>query len=194
MSKFKHLILQLLLMPIMPCFCKGGSNEIPETAAEKASADIAMKNYNDYMTTIKPFQDKYIADVTGDYTAKTAQAQGMASADIMQKTAAPAFDPNHGIASGAGMGSVMADAGNKTRLAVGNQKAANYQSVIDMGMGKATTAQQGMSQLAQQSAVSATNTAQNQQDAENSRMAAGASGLGVVGGMAKNYYDDKYKK
>lgn len=175
----------------------GGSGEIPETEANRASAEIALKNYNDFMRNIKPTSDAYVNDITNPeaHSSLQARASGMVNADVMQKTALNKINPYHGVAPDAAkIGSILSDASVRSGLAMGDKRAANFQNAINIGMGKAASVQAGMSELAQQSVNTATATAENQQQLENANMSAGATMLGAAAGMGKNLYDDQYGK
>jgi len=173
------------------CF-KGSSPKVKETEAQRASADIALKNYNDYMTTIRPVEEKFIDDVTADPANRQSAVAGQINADVAQKVGTPTIDPNRGMAPGSAVsvGNVLADAQVRGKQNVDTQRLTGMQSVVDMGMGKATTAQVGMSGLASQSVAGAINTQKNELDSYNSTMSAGASGVSAAVGMAENLYKD----
>lgn len=181
------------------CICfkgGGGSTEIPETEAQRASAEIAMKNYNDYMQTIRPVEDKYITDVTADPTIREGQVAGQITANIAQKAGSVSIDPNHGqpVGAVAGMANSLADSHVKGKQAVDSQRIAGFQSAVDMGMGKNSMAQLGMSNLASQSVADATNQQKINQSMYDSKMAAVGTAGGMALGAAKNTYDDSQKK
>ena len=172
----------------------GGSSSVKETAAQKASAEVAMNNYNDYMSTIMPVQNKFIADVTADPTNRENLVTGQANADIAQKVGTPTIDPNAGMssASAIGLGNTMSDAQIKGRQAVDTQRLTGEQAIVDLGMGENSTAQLGLSDLASQSVKQSISNQQLSQDAANSDMSAAASGLGAAAGMATNIYNKYY--
>jgi len=174
----------------------GGSTEIPETEAQRASAEIAMKNYNDYMATIRPVEVDYIKDVTGDPKNRESLVAGQISADAAQKVGTPAIDPNKGLTPGlvANVANPMADAQVKGKQAVDAQRMAGFQSVVDMGMGKNTSAQLGLSSLASQSVSEAYNDQKNRQAEYDANMSAAGTAGGMALGMTKNLYDDSQKK
>ena len=162
------------------CF-KGGSTEIPETTAQRASSEVALNEYNDYMKTILPFENKFMADVTAPTDNRQAQVAGMVGADVAQKVGTTAINPNQGInsQSTSDLATTLAKSGVKADQAVKAQQAAGLQSVIDMGRGQATTAQLGMSELAGQSVQQASQTALYNQAVDNASLSAGASALGI---------------
>ena len=175
------------------CYGGGGSpSSVKETAAQKASAEIAMNNYNDYMSTIMPVQKKFISDITADPTNKEKLVTGQVNANIAQKVGTPSIDPNAGVSSASttGLANTLSDAQIKGRQAVDTQRMAGEQAIVDLGMGENTTAQLGMSDLANQSVNESIRKQQANQYSDNADMSAAATGLGIAAGLTKNIYDD----
>ena len=172
----------------------GGSSSVKETAAQKASAEVAMNNYNDYMSTIMPVQEKFISDVTADPTNRENLVTGQANANIAQKVGTPAIDPNAGMSSAStvGLANTMSDAQIKGRQAVDTQRLTGEQAIVDLGMGENSTAQLGLSDLASQSVKQSINNQQSSQYSDDADMSAAASGLGAAAGMATNIYNKYY--
>ena len=172
----------------------GGSSQVKETAAQKASAEVAMNNYNDYMSTIMPVQEKFIADVTADPTNRENLVAGQANANIAQKVGTPAIDPNAGMSSAStvGLANTMSDAQIKGRQAVDTQRLTGEQAIVDLGMGENSTAQLGLSDLASQSVKQSISNQQSSQYSDDADMSAAASGLGAAAGMATNIYNKYY--
>ena len=176
------------------CYGGGGSSSVKETAAQKASAEVAMNNYNDYMSTIMPVQKEFIADVTADPTNRENLVTGQANANIAQKVGTPSIDPNAGMSSAStvGLANTMSDAQIKGRQAVDTQRLTGEQAIVDLGMGENSTAQLGLSDLASQSVKQSINNQQLSQNADNANMSTAASGLGAAAGMATNIYNKYY--
>lgn len=172
----------------------GGSSQVKETAAQKASAEVAMNNYNDYMSTIMPVQEKFISDVTADPTNRENLVTGQANANIAQKVGTPAIDPNAGMSSAStvGLANTMSDAQIKGRQAVDTQRLTGEQAIVDLGMGENSTAQLGLSDLASQSVKQSISNQQSSQYSDDADMSAAASGLGAAAGMATNIYNKYY--
>ena len=172
----------------------GGSSSVKETQAQKASAEVAMNNYNDYMSTIMPVQEKFISDVTADPTNRENLVTGQANANIAQKVGTPAIDPNAGMSSAStvGLANTMSDAQIKGRQAVDTQRLTGEQAIVDLGMGENSTAQLGLSDLASQSVKQSINNQQSSQYSDDADMSAAASGLGAAAGMATNIYNKYY--
>ena len=176
------------------CYGGGGSSSVKETEAQRASAEVAMNNYNDYMSTIIPVQKEFIADVTADPTNRENLITGQANANIAQKVGTPSIDPNAGMSSAStvGLANTMSDAQIKSRQAVDTQRLTGEQAIVDLGMGENSTAQLGLSDLASQSVKQSISNQQMDQAADNSDMSAAASGLGAAAGMATNIYNKYY--
>ena len=176
------------------CYGGGGSSSVKETAAQKASAEVAMNNYNDYMSTIMPVQKEFISDVTADPTNRENLVTGQVNANIAQKVGTPSIDPNAGMSSAStvGLANTMSDAQIKGRQAVDTQRLTGEQAIVDLGMGENSTAQLGLSDLASQSVKQSISNQQLSQDAANSDMSGAASGLGAAAGMATNIYNKYY--
>jgi hypothetical protein len=177
------------------CF-KGGSTAVGETVAETTASQVAVNEFNDYMTTIRPFENKFIADVSAPTAAREAAVAGRVNGEIAQKVGTPTINPNRGMDpnSVTDVATTAANAQVDANLAVKAQKAAGLQSVIDIGRGKANSAQLGMSGLASQSVTKASNDALNTRNTKNSNMSAGATGIAIAAGMSKNLYSDSTKK
>ena len=172
----------------------GGSSSVKETAAQKASAEVAMNNYNDFMSTVMPEQKDFIADVTADPTNRENLVSGQVNANIAQKVGTPSIDPNAGMSSAStvGLANTMSDAQIKGRQAVDTQRLTGEQAIVDLGMGENSTAQLGLSDLASQSVKQSIVNQQSSQYSDNADMSAAASGLGAAAGMATNIYNKYY--
>lgn len=189
-----HFMNRLLLRSI--CFKGGGSNEIPETEAQRASAEVALNEFNDYMVKIRPFENKFISDVSADTAGREASVAGKVNADIAQKVGTPTINPNRSLntESVSDLATTVAGSQVKANEAVKTQKAAGLQTVIDMGRGQANSAQLGLDGMASQSVAEAANTALNNQKVSDGNMSAGATMMGASAGLAKNTYSDMIKK
>lgn len=175
------------------------SNEVQETAQEKALARVAAEQWNDYQSKYKPFENSYMKDVMADTAGREAKVSGMVNADVAQKMTQKAIDPNRAGSLGNKAAMDKASAMSKGQVAgtqaVKDQQTGAMQTLIDMGRGQATQAQQGMSTLA----ANATNTAisdasirqQNRAATGNligSAIGAGASMYGSLSGSAPQAY------
>lgn len=142
------------LMSRSICF-KGGSNEIPETAAQVEASKVAIDQYNVYMEQYRPFERKFIADVMKPTAVKEGKAAGQVNADIAQKSAIPAgMDPNRLIKNptiASNKAEVSGRARNEAVQNVQDQRVQGMQAISDIGMGKATDAKLGFEGLATES-------------------------------------------
>lgn len=179
------------------CFKSGGgSSKIPETEAQRANSEVALNEFNDYMSKIRPFENKFIEDISADTTNREARVAGMTNADIAQKVGTQSINPNVGFDAGSvsDLATTASGAQIKANRAVKTQKAAGLQAVIDIGRGQANQAQLGLGKLASQSVTEASNAAFNNQAVDDAKMSAGASMLGMSAGLANNLYEDSKKK
>lgn len=185
-----------LLLPVMPVFGKGSKNtDIPITAEEQANAETAAKSWNHYVETLRPATGEYVADVRADTAERTATAQGMANADLMQKAGAPAVDPSRPGAMTAAF-EKQAELKSKTDLGVAagakSQQAAELQQVLDASVGKESVARSSMASLAGNAVKESL--ADNEAD-YNSSTSTGRSVSTGLGAMASIYYNkDKVGK
>lgn len=194
MKRFKRLIVQLLLLPVMPLLEKGKKgNDIPITAEERANAEVATKNWNHYVNSLRPATLEYVKNTSASAAPGITAGQGMANADLQQKTSGLTVDPTKG-----GMADPFvkqAEAKSAIDLSVaaaGNtQKAVETQGVLDVGRGKEAAARESMANLAQD-AVSqqlAADEAEYNTDASNARSIVG--GMGVAAGLYSDSFDKK---
>lgn len=181
------------------------SNTVQETAQEKALAKVAAEQWNDYQARYKPFENKYMADVLADTAGREAKVKGMVNADVAQKlTQKPsAINPNSGKMQAGKESLDRANALARGQVAgeqaVKDQQTGAMQTLIDMGRGQATQAQQGMSSLAgaatQEAISSASNRMQTRSaigSAIGSAVGAGAGMLGGMGGGGGEFVPDGY--
>lgn len=192
MKDFKRLMIQILLLPIMPTFAKGAET-VPETAEAKALSEVAVDQYNTYMSEYRPFERKFIADVMRPTAIREAKAAGKVNADVMQKMAVTG-EPNKALrdpetfATGA---KIKAKAINDVTQKVKDQKVAGMQAITDMGMGKETKAQLGLEALA----TNATNKAISEElvnQSNDNAITRGVSGTAGAGAAIYKNLSDNY--
>ncbi len=157
------------------------------TPEEKANTEIAIKDWNHYLESIKPVADAYRADVTGDIAPRVGKVEGMGNADIMQGLGAPAINPNRAFTAAPTL--KIADTANKIDLSAETgahtQKAAAMQGLLDLGQGRESTAQAGISDLAQGAVRSNIRNAESEYNADASINRSIVSGLGMAAGAFK---------
>lgn len=174
--------------------CKGGDNEIKETAEEKALAKISAEQWNQYQERFRPFEDQWIADTkmdAGDQAKMAGQVNaGVGAAfDERQATAETAnfnagMDPSSGRfkAAVSGLseqrGTATAKATTAASQAVDDQTYQGLQSAVAMGRGQSAEALRDMTSLASDATAAAIGDAQN---AQNTRSSYASSAMTAVG-------------
>lgn len=177
---------------------KGGSNEVPETEAQKALAEVAMKQWDLYKTELQPYEDLFIDKVDdlnsqGEYdklagTAAlgTAQSFGEVRAGLADSMAASGVDPTSGKYQ-ATMNELETDQAlsqtdtvNRAQSSQQDRYVAGLKDVAAMGQGQKAEALEGYNNLANTSLNKAANDAQNK---FNEKQAT----LGLVGAMGGAY-------
>lgn len=166
------------------------SNEVKETAQEAALARVAAEQWNDYQAKYKPFENSYMKDVLADTKGREEKVQGMVSADVAQKMSSNTrtVDPNKAGSLGAKQSMDRASALSKGQVvgaqSIRDQQTGAMQTLIDMGRGQATQAQDGMGSLA----VNATNTAINDAATRQQNRAATGNLIGSAIGAGASMY------
>lgn len=142
----------------------GGDDKVEETPLEKEDARISIEQWNDYQLTSVPFENRFIADVTGFdpdsgefrqsvWDERKAQVRGQSAADVAQEVGRTRIDPNRGVARlgmAPHLGKTMARTARKSDEAVEDSKSVGMQAVVGMGRGQATEASLGMGKLARE--------------------------------------------
>jgi uncharacterized protein len=149
----------------------GGADEVKETAYEKALADVAYGELQNYKSEIVPFRNSWIDDVTRDTGTLENRVAGQVNADVAQRKprALPVgVDPSSGaamnVAPSLAVGNFSAKAAVDATQAVRNLRATGMQAGLNMMRGESTDAQTGMQSLAADSVNKAIGDAQNKQD------------------------------
>lgn len=181
----------------------GGSNEIKETAAEQAAADVANKQWDLYSNELKGFEDNFIQRVDNFNSKrnmdKTKQDTDLAYADSYGKSrdasqkqlASSGVDPTSQkyqksmdeITSNQTV--QQADTINRAQTAEQDKHVAGLQDVASIGMGQKSEALSGMGDVATASLRKATEDAQDDfnRRAANLQLAGAASGAGASYGL-----------
>lgn len=174
----------------------GGSNEIKETEYEKALADVAMEELDQFQAQIIPFRNSWIDDVTRDTSSVENMVAGQVNADVAQYRPA-ALPLNVDPSSGAGMsmspslaaGNIAAKATVSGTQTIRDQKAAGLQAALHVMRGESTDAQAGMQGLARDSVSKAIGDAQRKEETSQTM---GSSISSALGGGAALYLNSKY--
>ena len=172
----------------------GKSQETPETAAEKANAEVAMEQWNMYQTNYRPTEQKFIADVIRDQTGMKQVVAGRVNADVAQQQAKtqaiPGMDPSR-IASSQAFNKVADVQGKATADAVqgvDDKQVAGMQAIVDLGQGKSATAQSGFANLASQSVQEAISKTQADRQKSDAYSSAAMTALGGAARVGQNYW------
>lgn len=175
----------------------GGSNEVPETEAEKQLAKISIGEWNRYVTAYKPVEEKFINTVKatgGDYSNMEGKASMANEAAFDKANNAEAKTlQQHGVNpnSGAGLTAVtdtaahQADSGasgvTSADVAVKNRENQGLLSAVQMGRGQAVNAVTGFGDIASNSVRTAENNAA--MDAQNHAATMETAGLATGAGL-----------
>lgn len=177
----------------------GGSNDVKETEAEKAAAQVADEQWALYKNELSQFEDQFMGkvdnlnseqlyqDVAGNtnlgYQSQFGQARGNAATSL----ASTGVDPKSGKYRAAMDGITeqqvtgQINTTNRAQTDQGNKYVAGLQDVVSVGQGQKAEALQGYDSLASTAQRQAINDASNAQESSNSiKNAAGtATGLGL---------------
>jgi hypothetical protein len=170
----------------------GGPEEVPETPEQRAAADVAMEQWRLYQNDYRPFEEKWIKDVTAPTATREAKVASQVNADVAQKTGAlppPGTDPRRFANVTAGNSAPAKVAANAQAIAgqaVKDQRIGGIQAVVDLGMGKKSDADLMGREIAKDSVDKAIGDAQYRQSV-NSAYASGAmSALGAGAAIYNN--------
>jgi len=167
---------------------KGG--ELQETSQGRQAASMALDQYNTYLKEFKPTEQAFIADVMKPTAVEEAKQIGKVNADIAQKMAVSPGDPNRLLRNPTKFTDVAdyeAKADNNAVQGVQNKQILGEQAVVDIGLGRKNTAQLGMNNLASEAQQNAIAEEKRRTDQSGAITNAVGSGVGAVGGIAKNW-------
>lgn len=171
-----------------------GSQEVPETEAEKANAQVAMEQWQMYQDHYRPTELKFIGDVIRDQTGMKQVVAGKVNADLQQKVRSQAMqgtvDPNRIATSRAfdKAANVQAGATADATQMVDNKQLQGKQAIVDMGMGKAAQAQQGFANIATNSVREALSEAEADRTVNDAYASATMTALGAGARMGQQYF------
>lgn len=180
----------------------GGSNDIPETEEQKASARVAMARWGDYNKMFKPYEEKYFKKVERMGGEKQMQqvsgladrAVGAKYSNTINQTgkalAANGVNPNSGLFQKEinkleqQKAKSRTDAVNQTQTSQQNRFVSGLQSIAQMGQGQAVDSVAGLGDVAQ----SANQYARHSASMDSQSAIANNNVIGAVGGAGLNYY------
>ncbi|MND19038.1 hypothetical protein D3C80_93380 [compost metagenome] len=180
---------------------KGGSNEIKETEAQKAAADVATEQWDIYKNDLQQYEDIFMDKVddlndeeqydklAGTAALGTAQAFGDARYGLADSLAAGGVDPTSGKYQEA-MGALetdqalsQTDTTNRAQSSQQDKFVAGLKDVVSIGAGQKAESLAGMGDVANTSLRKATNDAQT--SFQNKQATAGL--VGTLAGGATAY-------
>ena len=148
---------------------KGGSNEVKETEAQKAQAEVAQKQWDLYKTDLQQYEDIFMDKVdalnneneydklAGTAALGTAQSFGSARQGLADNLAAAGVDPTSGRYQEAmkdletDQALSQTDTTNRAQSSQQDKYVAGLQDVASIGQGQKAEALQGYSDLASSS-------------------------------------------
>lgn len=184
---------------------KSSGGDVEPTEDMVAQQQINAELWNHYVTNYKPMMDKWVEKATDEniQTEEKRKIAGKINAEVMKATTPEAAGTNpvtnarrlSDIATLEGKAQVTGQA--KTR----SKQLSDIQSVIDIGRGEATEAQEGLSSLASSSVAEAIADEQADQLERAATEDAVASGVGMglaiatksAGGKKKTPFPQVYK-
>lgn len=186
----------------------GGSTEVPETAAERALAEVSAGKWDIYQKQFVPMENQYMREVdamasTGSQTSVANMALNKArestlglQADYNQQMFSKGIDPSQGVYQGKSrvlnnaIAKTQQNAYNQGLMAAKNAHIQGIGNVVAMGSGQDTAAFNGMSNLAVTAADNAIKDSQRSFEKFN----ADQQLKGQVIGAAANYGMNSYFK
>ncbi len=180
----------------------GGSDEIKETEAEKAAAEVAKEQWDLYKNELSQYEDIFMdkvddlnneseygnvaSDANLAYSSSFTKARGSTATGL----AASGVDPTSGKYKSAMDGLTedqavaQIDTTNKAQTDQANKYTAGLSDVVSIGAGQKAEALSGYNSIANNSLREAVTDAQVSQ----SNSAATAGAVGAAGGMGLSYY------
>lgn len=181
---------------------KGGSNEIKETEAQKAAADVATEQWNIYKSDLQQYEDVFMDKVddlnsereydklAGTAALGTAQSFGEARSGLADSLAAGGVDPTSGKYQSA-MSNLetdqalsQTDTTNRAQSSQQDRYVAGLKDVVSIGAGQKAGALAGMGDVANTSLRKAASDAQTSFQSKQ----ATAGLVGAIGGAALRKY------
>ena len=187
----------------------GGDNEVKETEAERAAAEIAMKQWNLYKDELKGFEDNFIQRVD-NINSESNMANAKEAVDLgynksysdartqtADTMAASGIDPSSAKFQGAmndmttEQGIKQGDTVNRAQVGEQDKYVAGLQDVVAIGMGQKAESLSGINDTASLSMRKATTDAYNDfnQSAALGQTVGSVAGAGVAAGLRSTQPD-----
>lgn len=179
----------------------GGDNKVKDTPEQKQLAAVAAEKWNYAQENLAPLEDAYMQQVGGMTSdgnmsyirGRTMQSQQQAAGEMGQQVGGQlqraGIDPSSGRYQGemTGLNLDVAQSGGETtgraQFEQESQQIGGLQNIVAIGQGEAGRAQQGLGQIAGQSAADARQSAASQFN----RRSANLQLLGQAAGAATSY-------
>ncbi|HDZ8876955.1 TPA: hypothetical protein RUX67_000956 [Aeromonas dhakensis] len=190
---------------------KGGSNEIKETEAQKAAADVATEQWNIYKSDLQQYEDGFMDKVDGLNSEReydklagtaalgTAQSFGEARAGLADSLAAGGVDPTSGKYQSA-MSNLetdqalsQTDTTNRAQSSQQDRYVAGLKDVVSIGAGQKAEALAGMGDVANTSLRKAASDAQTsfQSKQATAGLVGSVAGAGAAYGLRQAKYTEQ---
>lgn len=187
----------------------GGSTEVPETAAERALAEVSAGKWDIYQKQFVPMENQYMSEVdamgsSGSQTSVANMALNKArestlglQADYNQQMFSKGIDPSQGVYQGKSrvlnnaIAKTQQNAYNQGLMAAKNAHIQGIGNVVAMGSGQDTAAFNGMSNLAVTAADNAIKDSQRSFEKFNADQQLKGQVIGAAANYGMNSYFDK---
>lgn len=193
------------------CFKSKSSGSVPETQAELDHAKVSAEQWNDYQRRFVPFENKYIADVTGGNTIVGADGKpvwvdngatgfkqdvvgGRVNTDLARQNngAIPVGGMNRIGSTIAGNMMPTAAASGAAALSTAKGKVRDTQiegmlSAVNVGRGQAASAINSMGSIASNAADEAQTAAESSWNRQSATQSAIMSGVGATAAATGEY-------
>lgn len=190
---------------------KGGSNEIKETEAQKAAADVATEQWNIYKSDLQQYEDIFMGKVddlnnereydklAGTAALGTAQSFGEARSGLADSLAAGGVDPTSGKYQSA-MSNLetdqalsQTDTANRAQSSQQDRYVAGLKDVVSIGAGQKAEVLAGMGDVANSSLRKAASDAQTsfQSKQATAGLVGSVAGAGAAYGLKQAKYTEQ---
>lgn len=173
------------------CFSSGKSSKVEETETEKNQSEINQELWSYYQQNYKPLVQKYSSMVTDPSVtqAESRRVSGQINAEIMK--GATTASPDNAVLNTKNMLN-LADVKSSADVAgQANERArklGQQMNIVNIGRGQATSAMDGLDEMARQSLETAIQDKQSQLESDSAKRNAMGSMAGAVAGLGYGLY------
>ncbi len=180
---------------------EGGSNEVEETVEQKELAKIAAEKWTKYQEVYVPMENRFMERIddmgsqwqsdqaAGAANMSTQEEFGRMESAVEKAQFDAGVDPNSGrfAATTGGLAEAKAESGAEgevsARISQKDAYIGGLSNVVKLGQGQSVSAQQGLAEVASDSAANAAGAARNEYNKQTSTREM----IGTAGGMATSY-------